>query len=78
MISLFYLFLDRDFVARMALAAFLFASEFLRALGVAPDVGRFKLQPDFDQAFLFGIEVKDTSAFPWRARQGRRERWLGR
>jgi len=53
------------------LQAFLFAAEFLRALGVAPDVGLFELPSDFDQAFLLGVEVKDTSAFPWRGRLGR-------
>jgi hypothetical protein len=34
--------------------------ELLGALGVVPDFGVFKLAADFGQAFLAGIEVKDT------------------
>jgi len=37
-----------------------FATEFLRLLGVIPDVGRFELAIDFFQAGSFDIEVKDT------------------
>jgi hypothetical protein len=36
------------------------AIEFLRALGVFPDLGVFELAQDFGQALLAGIEVKDT------------------
>jgi hypothetical protein len=36
------------------------AAEFLRALGIVPNVGLFKLALDFGQALLFGLEVKDT------------------
>jgi hypothetical protein len=54
-----------------AVQSLLFPAQLLRALGVAPDIGLLELPPDLDQACLFGVEVKDTSAFPWRARPGR-------
>ena len=62
---------EQQQVADDALQGLLFAAEFLRALGIAPDVRFFELSPDFDQACLLGVEVKDTSAFPWRGRRGR-------
>jgi hypothetical protein len=36
------------------------AAEFLRALGIVPNVGLFQLTLDLGQAMLFGLEVKDT------------------
>jgi hypothetical protein len=36
------------------------ATEFLGALGIIPDGRVFQLAADLDQAFLLGIEVKDT------------------
>ena len=56
---------------------FLLAPQFLGAFGVAPDVRFFELPDDFDQACLFGVEVKDTSAFPL-ARTPRSARLLAR
>ena len=58
-------------MSELYLSKGLFPAEFLRALGVAPDVRLFELPSDFDQALLLGVEVKDTSAFPWRGRRGR-------
>jgi hypothetical protein len=43
-----------------------FLAEFLCALAVAPD-GRVFCEPyDLVKTFAFGLEVKDTSAAPWR------------
>jgi hypothetical protein len=36
------------------------AAQFLGALGLVPDGRVFKFPAYFDQAFVFGIEVKDT------------------
>lgn len=48
-----------------------FASEFLRALWIIPELGLFELALDFGQALLFGIEVKDTPVRPWTGRADR-------
>jgi hypothetical protein len=39
---------------------FLFLAEFLRALGVVPDLGVFECGVDFVQFSFFGRVVKDT------------------
>ncbi|OGS97008.1 MAG: hypothetical protein A2Y51_05865 [Gallionellales bacterium RIFCSPLOWO2_02_60_31] len=54
------------------------ASQLLRALGVLPDGGVFGEFADFDQAFLLGIEVKDTSAVRRCADLGLAAGWTGR
>jgi hypothetical protein len=36
------------------------ATQFLGALGMVPDGGILQFAADLDQAFLLGIEVKDT------------------
>jgi hypothetical protein len=50
----------------------LFLSELLGALLVRPDRGLAQLRFDFGEAFLLGVEVKDTSAAPPTATAGRR------
>jgi hypothetical protein len=42
------------------LERFLFLAEFLRALGVVPDLGVFEGSVDFVQLAFFGRVVKDT------------------
>jgi hypothetical protein len=48
-----------------------FASQFLRAFGVVPDILLFELADDFLQAFLLRVVVKETPGGSWPARKGR-------
>jgi hypothetical protein len=48
-----------------------FASQFLRAFGVVPDILLFQLADDFLQAFLLRVVVKETPGGSWPARKGR-------
>ncbi len=63
---------EHDAFQHLALAA-----QFLRALGVLPDGRVFGEFDDFGQAFLLGIEVKDTSAI-LRCADARSCSWLER
>jgi hypothetical protein len=47
---------------------FLFPAEFLRLLGVGPDVRFLEFARDVAQSLRLGIDVKDTSAARWRER----------
>ena len=52
-----------------------FFAEFLRAFAIAPDGGIFGEPYDFIETITFGIEVKDTSAAPWRVCRYPRVAW---
>jgi hypothetical protein len=47
------------------------AAEFLRTLGVVPELGLLELALDFGQAVLLGVEVKDTPVRPGTGRADR-------
>jgi hypothetical protein len=47
------------------------AAEFLRALGLVPELWLFEFALDFGQALLLGIKVKDTPVRPGTGRADR-------
>jgi len=57
--------------ADLVLQARSLASQFLGALGIAPDVGLFEFALDFGQTMLLGIKVKDTPVRPGNGPGGR-------
>ena len=48
-----------------------FTAEFLRSLGIAPELGLFEFALDFRQSLLLGIKVKDTPVRPGTGRADR-------
>jgi hypothetical protein len=46
------------------------APQFLRALGLVPDLGQFQFAADLFETFLLRVVVKETPEASWRARRG--------